>query len=186
MQWQLEEWGYRAQTAGDGAECLELAQRHCPDVVLMDLNMPVMNGFEATRRLRASPETAQIHIVAISGYLKDNQEWVDRAVTAGCNTCFGKPTDMPLLHAELSRVRAARRPRDGADDGKPAGSDSINPPVMAVTSTCEDLVTQAPASPASNASVATWWLKVAAANQMIRAAAVDLPATPFAPEPAAA
>jgi len=74
----------------------------------MDLNMPVMNGFEAMRRLRAAPDTAHVHIVAISGYLADNQEWIDRAKRAGCNACFGKPTDSQLLRAELARVQPAR------------------------------------------------------------------------------
>lgn len=112
LQWLLQDWGYDVQAAANGSEAIACARRQCPDVVLMDLNMPVMNGFEATRRLRVLPRMGRAHIIAISGYLHDNPAWCDRAYAAGCDKCFGKPVDSELLHTELQRLDVARRRDD--------------------------------------------------------------------------
>jgi two-component system cell cycle response regulator DivK len=124
MQWLLEEWGYDVQNACNGKEALDLARQRCPDVVLMDLNMPVMTGFEATRRLRALPETAQTRVIAISGYLNNNPEWVVRGIAAGCDTCFGKPVDLGLLQAELLRIGRTRHTRSSHKASEPPAQQS--------------------------------------------------------------
>jgi len=107
----LEEWGYDVQTASNGKEALELARQRFPDVVLIDLNMPVMNGFEATRQLRLLPQMTNAHIIAVSAYLHNNQEWCDRASAAGCDKSLGKPVDLNVLRNELLQVDAARHIR---------------------------------------------------------------------------
>jgi CheY-like chemotaxis protein len=109
----LEEWGHDVQAAANGEEAVEFGRHRRSDVVLMDLSMPLMNGFEATRRLRLLPLTAKAHIIALSGYL-DNLEWRQRAVAAGCNKCFAKPIAATILHAELFSVEAAARHVDNA------------------------------------------------------------------------
>jgi two-component system cell cycle response regulator DivK len=149
MQCLLDEWGHDVQAASNGKEALELACRHRPDVVIMDLNMPVMNGFEAARRLRGLPQLVQIHMIAISGYLHNNQEWIDRAIAAGCNTCFGKPADLKLLQAELLRVHAAGLLQHMRRNGELGADDLAHSTTSAVTAVC---VKAAQASPTSDVS----------------------------------
>ena len=60
--------GYEARTAYDGPEAIEVAKRHCPHVVLLDLTLPTMGGVEVAQALRRVPELSQCHIVAVSGY----------------------------------------------------------------------------------------------------------------------
>jgi len=81
--------------AGNGREAVELAARTHPDLILMDLSMPVMDGFEATRRLKANPESSAIPVVAVSAY-SDAQNR-HRALEAGCDECVSKPVDFTLL-----------------------------------------------------------------------------------------
>jgi DNA-binding NarL/FixJ family response regulator len=90
--------------AGDGQEGLALAQRHRPDIALMDIQMPVIDGIEATRRIAADPELAGVHIVILTNYGLD--EYVFNALRAGAAGFLVKdiePED--LLHA----VRVAAR-----------------------------------------------------------------------------
>lgn len=87
--------GYRVVEAGNGREAVELAARTHPDLILMDLSMPVMDGFEATRRLKANPESSAIPVVAVSAY-SDAQNR-HRALEAGCDECVSKPVDFTLL-----------------------------------------------------------------------------------------
>jgi CheY-like chemotaxis protein len=101
----LEEWGHSTQGACDGREAVELAEQHPPEVVLMDLNMPVMNGFEAVHRMRALPTQENTVIIAISGCL-NSAEWRVRASDAGFHRCLAKPVDLELLSQELLRVGA--------------------------------------------------------------------------------
>ena len=101
----LEGWGHSTQGACDGTEALELAERQPPDAVLMDLNMPLMNGFEAVRRMRALPNLTNTVIIAISGCLR-SPGWRVRASDAGFHRCLAKPVDLELLSQELLRVGA--------------------------------------------------------------------------------
>jgi CheY-like chemotaxis protein len=60
--------GYRVEQASDGEQAVELAQRIRPDVVVMDLSLPVMDGWEATRRLKSDPRTRNIPVIALTGH----------------------------------------------------------------------------------------------------------------------
>src|SRR3712207_2109601 len=68
VRWMLEEWGYQVLEAGDGREAVEVAERGRPDVVLMDLAMPRVDGFDAIRSIRAHPELKELPIIALTAF----------------------------------------------------------------------------------------------------------------------
>lgn len=83
------------EAAQDGFEAGFMINRFDPDIVLLDLMMPGMNGFEACRRIKADPATATIRVVAMTGY--PSPENVQRIVEAGAEQCFAKPINEPAL-----------------------------------------------------------------------------------------
>ncbi len=85
----LEFSGFAVETAGDGHGAIKLAREHCPDLILMDLSLPGLDGWEATKRLRADPETAHLLIVALSAHALA-ADW-ERARLAGCDGFIAKP-----------------------------------------------------------------------------------------------
>ena len=91
----LEFCGFRVVTATNGEEAIVAAQREWPAVILMDLAMPTMDGWEAIRRLRADSLTADIPIVAISGY--GFSDVPVRAREAGADVCLSKPCLPPQV-----------------------------------------------------------------------------------------
>ena len=96
----LEMRGHEVIEAANGREAVERAVEERPDFVLMDINMPVMNGFDATRRLREADLTAQIPIVALSANIPDD-EWRAKALECGCDDYYSKPLDFQDLEALL-------------------------------------------------------------------------------------
>jgi len=90
--------GFRVVTANDGIEALAAAEAEWPAVILMDLEMPRMDGWEAIRRLRAHPMTADIPIVALSAYAFGEEP--QRAREAGADLCLSKP----CLPSQAARV----------------------------------------------------------------------------------
>lgn len=108
--------GYKVTFARDGEEGMALARSDPPSVILMDLDLPIVDGWEATRRLKVAPDTGGIPIVAVSSHatMLDRR----RALAAGCDDFFTKPVDMAALFA---RIEALSDPEsDVAADG-PAG-----------------------------------------------------------------
>ena len=95
----LEYHGHEVDTAADGAQAIEAAAKRLPDIIFMDMRMPVMDGFTATRLLRESPSTRAVPIIALSAYVRD-PGWCERAKAAGCDACVGKPVD----YSDLERV----------------------------------------------------------------------------------
>jgi two-component system, cell cycle response regulator DivK len=85
----LEFCGFRVTMARDGLEALLFARHDPPDIILMDLSMPRLNGWEAIRELKANPRTSGIPIVAVSGYCEG--EAARRARDAGAEVCLAKP-----------------------------------------------------------------------------------------------
>lgn len=96
----LEMRGHEVIEAANGEEAVERAVRERPDFVLMDLNMPIMDGFHATRRLREADQTAEIPIVALSAHTADGR-WRAKAIECGCDEYYAKPLDFDDLDALL-------------------------------------------------------------------------------------
>jgi two-component system cell cycle response regulator DivK len=98
---QLLEDDYRLVYAGDGVSALERAAAERPDLILMDLSLPRMDGWEATRRLKADPALAGIPVLALSSHAMRGDD--DRARACGCDDYLDKPIDETLLFAAIAR-----------------------------------------------------------------------------------
>jgi two-component system cell cycle response regulator DivK len=99
---QLLEEDYEVVTAADGAAGLEAAARERPDLILMDLSLPGVDGWEATRRLKAGPETEAIPVIALTAHAMQGDE--ERARACGCDDYLTKPIDEDALFAKLARL----------------------------------------------------------------------------------
>jgi CheY-like chemotaxis protein len=106
MRHMLELSGCRVLEAADGQEAIELSQREGPDLILMDLNMPVLDGFTATLRIREYERTRDVPVVAVTAY--DTAEFRAAAGAVGCCDYVVKPLDLIHLGALLERLLPAR------------------------------------------------------------------------------
>ena len=101
MRLALEHKGYHILEASDGAQAVQVAGSVRPEVILMDLNLPVLDGFAAAERIRANPELKETVIVAVTAH--HDPEFRARALAAGCNAFVSKPIDFnwlkDLLHS---------------------------------------------------------------------------------------
>jgi two-component system, cell cycle response regulator DivK len=104
---QLVYSGFDVIEAGDGADAIARTTSQTPDVVLMDLSLPVVDGWEATRRLKADDRTAHIPVVALTAH--DGSGELQRATNAGCDWFVPKPCPPDALIVEVKRVLAGSR-----------------------------------------------------------------------------
>jgi len=102
---QLLEDDYEVLTAADGAAGIEAAARHRPDLILMDLSLPGVDGWEATRRLKARPQTQAITVIALTAHAMQGDE--ERARACGCDDYLTKPIDEDRLFETLARFLGA-------------------------------------------------------------------------------
>ena len=91
--------GYELVTATDGAQAVLKAQTEAPDVILMDLGLPVIDGWEATRLIKADPDTQTIPIIALTVHVLSGTR--ESALLAGCNDFDTKPIDLVRLLAKI-------------------------------------------------------------------------------------
>ena len=103
----LQYAGYRVAEATDGYEAIRLAQDLKPDIILMDLALPKMDGWEATRRLKRDPKTRNIPIVALTGHALAGH--AEGAREAGCDAFVTKPCLPDALVAEIKRMLKTTR-----------------------------------------------------------------------------
>jgi two-component system, cell cycle response regulator DivK len=103
---QLLEDDYEVLTAADGAEGIRLAEQERPDLILMDLSLPVIDGWEATRRIKADEALKGIPIIALSAHAMRGDE--ERARQSGCDDYLSKPLDEDLLFAKLAKFLSQR------------------------------------------------------------------------------
>ncbi len=101
----LEAFGFTVLIAGNGKEAIEAATRGLPDLILMDMMMPVMDGFEATRQLRRLRPTSTIPIIAVTA-MEGAQEL---ALSAGADEYVRKPIDVRVLLAKVTEVLRRRQ-----------------------------------------------------------------------------
>lgn len=85
----LAHYGYEVREAENGEQAVRLAAELRPSVILMDLSLPVMDGWEATRKIKANPELAQIPIIALTAHAMKGDD--ERALAAGCDGYLAKP-----------------------------------------------------------------------------------------------
>jgi two-component system cell cycle response regulator DivK len=90
---------YLMSEAENGEEALAAVQKDRPDLILMDIQLPVMDGYEATRRLKADPASSSIPIIAVTSYALSGDE--DKARAAGCNDFVPKPYSPRQLLAKI-------------------------------------------------------------------------------------
>ncbi len=95
----LRRKGHDVIEAVDGQQGIDKAQTDSPELVLMDLSLPVIDGWEATRRLKESPETAAIPVIALSAHAMSGDR--EKALDAGCDEFETKPVDFPRLLAKI-------------------------------------------------------------------------------------
>lgn len=98
--------GYEVLLAVDGAEGLAMAQAHIPDLILMDMSLPILDGWEATRALRANPATQSIPVIALTAHAMEGER--SKALAAGCDDFDTKPVDLPRLLEKIEQRLAAR------------------------------------------------------------------------------
>ncbi len=98
----LKRKGYEVLIAVDGEQGVSMTKAQKPDLVLMDMSLPLLDGWEATRRLKADPATQSIPIVALTAHAMAGDR--DKAIEAGCDDYDTKPVELPRL---LSKIKSA-------------------------------------------------------------------------------
>jgi CheY-like chemotaxis protein len=98
----LERRGYTIAIAVDGGAGVEKAHTEAPDLILMDVSLPVMDGWEASRRIKGDPATAAIPIIALTAHAMTSDR--DKSLKAGCNDYDTKPVELPRLLGKIEAL----------------------------------------------------------------------------------
>ena len=98
----LQRKGFQVIIAVDGAQGVAMAQADAPDLILMDMSLPVLDGWEATRQLKASAPTRSIPIIALTAHAMSGDQ--ERALQAGCDHYDTKPIDLPRLLEKINAL----------------------------------------------------------------------------------
>ena len=101
--------GFEVVVARDGVEGIAMARSERPALIMMDLDLPILDGWSATRLLKSSPATAAIPVIAVSAHAMAQDR--RRAFEAGCDDFFAKPVDMKALVAAIQARDAGRKPK---------------------------------------------------------------------------
>ncbi len=94
--------GYEVVVAMDGEAGIEVARREAPALILMDLSLPVIDGWVATRRLKAEPETRAIPVIALTAHAMEGDR--EKALAAGCDDFDTKPVELPRLLGKIEAL----------------------------------------------------------------------------------
>ncbi len=100
--------GYEVLVAEDGAAAVSMAKSESPDLILMDMSLPVLDGWEATRQLKATPETQTIPVIALTAHAMAGDE--EKALGAGCDAYETKPVDLSRLLMKMEALLQSKGP----------------------------------------------------------------------------
>ena len=103
----LQRKGYDVVLAVDGGEGVAMAAREAPDLILMDMSLPVLDGWEATQRIRAAPQTRAIPVIALTAHAMSGDR--EKSLAAGCDDYDTKPVDLQRLLDKISALLPAHR-----------------------------------------------------------------------------
>lgn len=101
----LEKRGFTVRCVADGEAAVETTKRERPDLVVMDLSLPILDGWEATRRIKADPETRAIPVLVLTAHAMETDR--ERALAAGCDDYDTKPVELPRLVDKIERLLGA-------------------------------------------------------------------------------
>lgn len=104
----MTRWGYNAISASDGASAVVLAGKALPDLILMDMGLPILNGWQATHRLRAMTHTKSIPIIAVTAYAMNSDRL--KCLSVGCNAFESKPIDFEHLQQTIRKLIEPEQP----------------------------------------------------------------------------
>jgi two-component system cell cycle response regulator DivK len=104
----LQRKGYEVVLAVDGQRGLEMARGEAPDLIIMDMSLPVLDGWEATRRLKADAATEVIPIIALTAHAMSSD--CEKALDAGCDDYDTKPVELPRLLGKIEALLQRRAP----------------------------------------------------------------------------
>ncbi len=110
----LRRRGYETLIAVDGRQGVEMARAESPDLILMDMSLPVLDGWEATRQLKAAPQTQGIPVIALTAHAMAGDR--EKALEAGCDDYDTKPVEVARLLAKVESL-LARRTAPGQEEG---------------------------------------------------------------------
>jgi two-component system cell cycle response regulator DivK len=110
----LRRKGFEVLVATDGQEGIAMAQRELPDLVLMDLSLPDLDGWEATRRLKKDAKTKHIPVIALTAHAMSGDR--EKAIDAGCDEYDTKPIDLRRLLSKMERFVEDPDPGAGAGE----------------------------------------------------------------------
>jgi len=102
----LQRRGYEIITAVDGQEAIALASRETPDLILMDMSLPVLDGWQATRAIKGAPATQRIPVIALTAHALNQDR--EQAFAAGCDEFETKPVDLQALVAKIETLLNGR------------------------------------------------------------------------------
>ncbi len=98
----LQRKGYEVVIASDGAQGVAMAKSEMPNLILMDMSLPIIDGWEATRQIKANPETANIPVIALTAHAMSGDR--EKALEAGCDDYDTKPVELPRLLEKIQAV----------------------------------------------------------------------------------
>ena len=111
----LRRKGYEVLIAADGRQALEAARAGAPDLILMDMSLPVLDGWEATRQLKADPRTRHIPVIALTAHAMAGDR--EKALAAGCDEYDTKPVEFSRLFGKIQALLAGAAPAGGETRG---------------------------------------------------------------------
>jgi len=103
----LQRKGYEVLMAADGMQAILMAESETPDLILLDMSLPVIDGWEAARRLKSSASTTLVPIIALTAHAMSGDR--EKAIAAGCDDYDTKPVDFPQLLTKIDVLLARRR-----------------------------------------------------------------------------